>query len=74
MIYKVGTNNAMYTAMRGLNEAMQNLDQKAGRVAQGNPDADKIVALQIAQQNAKIQAANIKAAVEATEQILDILV
>lgn len=74
MIDKLGGNSAMYSALRGLNTAMQQLDQKAGRVAEGNLDADKIVALKVAQQNLKIQAENVRTAVETTEQILDILV
>lgn len=74
MIDNISNSSAMHSAMRGLSSAMQQLDQKAARVAEGNPDADKIVALKVAQQNAKIQAENVRAAVEATEQILDILV
>lgn len=74
MIDKLGGNSAMYSALRGLNTAMQQLDQKAGRVAEGNLDADKIVALKVAQQNLKIQAENVRTVVETTEQILDILV
>ena len=74
MIDRVGGNGAMYTALKGLNEAMQNLDSKAARVAQGNPDVEKITALKLAQVNAQIQTENLKTAVETTEQILDILV
>ena len=74
MIEKVGGNNALYTALGGLNKAMQVLDQKTTAVAEGNIDAEKLVSLQIAQQMAKIQAVNVKTAVETTEQILDILV
>ncbi len=74
MIEKIGGNNDLYTAIGGLNKAMQVLDQKAVAVAEGEPDAEKLVSLQIARQTAKIQAVNVKAVVETTEQILDILV
>lgn len=74
MIEKTGGNSALFTALNGMNRAMQNLDQKASRVAAGNPDADKMVALKVAQQNVKMQAENIRTAMEAGEQILNILV
>ncbi len=67
-------NNGMQTALQGLNASMQNLNKQAGRVAAGNPDAEKITKLMLAQQNAKIQAENVKTMVETTNQILDILV
>ncbi len=66
--------NGMQTALQGLNASMQNLNKQAGRVAEGNPDAEKITKLMLAQQNAKIQAENVKTMVETSNQILDILV
>ena len=67
-------NNGLYSAIHGLNESMQHLNKQAGRIAAGNPDAEKITKLMLAQQDAKMQAQNVKTMVEATEQILDILV
>ena len=67
-------NNGLNAALNGLNRSMQNLNKQAGRVAQGNPDAEKITKLMLAQQNAKIQAENVKTMVDTTNQILDILV
>ncbi len=67
-------NNGMQTALNGLKISMQNLNKQAGHVATGNPDTEKITKLMLAQQNANIQAENVKTMVETTNQILDILV
>lgn len=74
MIDKVSSTSGMYSAMNGMRQAMQNLGASSGQVAKGNPDAEKMVALQVAQQNVEVQTQNVKAMVEASEQILDILV
>ncbi len=66
--------SGLNSALNGLNESMRDLNKQAGRVAAGNPDAEKITKLMLAQQNAKIQAENIKTMVETSNKILDILV
>ncbi len=72
MIDKVG-GSAMYSALQGMQKAMQQADAAAKAVAKGELEAKQIVELQLAQQNVKMQTINVKAAMETGEQILDIL-
>jgi len=48
------------------------VEASAQKVAQGKIDSEKIIQLELARKNVQVQKVNIKAAIKATEQILDI--
>ncbi len=73
MIQSVGPGNAMYNAVQGMQKAMKQADTAAKAVARGEVEAKRMVELELAQQNVKMQTKNIQAAMEMGQQILDIL-
>lgn len=74
MITPVNNTNAIYTAREAYKSAVNHVDDAARQVAEKNAQADNMAALEIAKQNAKVQTANLKSALQHGEQIIDILV
>ena len=74
MINPEHTTNAMYTAHEALREASNRVDDSARELAQGNADADKLLALETAKQNAKVQTVNLQQSMEHSQNMIDILV
>jgi len=73
MIDKISANNGFYTATSGLGKALSSANDINQAAANAELDAKKIVDMHVAKQNVNAQIANVKAAVEAGEKILDIL-
>jgi len=73
MINPVHSTNAVYTAREAYKSAVNHVDETARQIAEKNAQADNMAALEIAKQNAKVQTANLKAALQHGENILDIL-
>ena len=74
MINPVHTTNAMYMAHEALREASNKVDNSARELAQGNAEADKLMALETAKQNAKVQAVNLEQSMKHSQNMIDILV
>jgi hypothetical protein len=74
MINPIHSTNAIYTTHKALREASNRVDNSAKELAQGNAEADKLLALEMAKQNAKVQAVNLRQTMEHSQNIIDILV
>jgi hypothetical protein len=73
MIDKISSNSAFFAAKNGLNNAVSSANQINQAVANAEVDAKKIIDMHVAKQNVNVQIANVKAAVDTGEKILDIL-
>jgi hypothetical protein len=73
MIAPINTTNAIHVAYDGLKKASNNVNVAAQQISEGNIDADKLLALEVQKQNAKVQQVNLKAAIEYGENIIDLL-
>jgi len=73
MIQSVGSGNAIYSALQGMQNAMKQADVASKAVAEGEVNTKRIVELQLAQQNVQMQTKNIQVAMETGQQILDII-
>ena len=74
MINPVNSTNAVYTAQDALKTASNRVDSAAKEIEQGNIQADKIAALEVAKENAKVQAVNLQNALKHQQNIIDIIV
>ena len=73
MIAPINTTNAIHVAYDGLKKASNNVNVETQQISEGNIDADKLLALEVQKQNAKVQRVNLKAAIEYGENIIDLL-
>ena len=72
MIERISGSNALQIAQRAIQNALKQVDASAQEMAQGKIDSEKIIQLELAKQNVRVQKVNIEAAIETTEQIIDI--
>jgi len=72
MIERISGSNALQIAQRAIQNALKQVDASAQKMAQGKIDSEKIIQLELAKQNVRVQKVNIEAAIETTEQIIDI--
>ncbi|MCD4692196.1 MAG: hypothetical protein K8R79_04740 [Calditrichales bacterium] len=70
MIAPINTTNAIHVAYDGLKKASNNVNIATQQISEGNIEADKLLALEVQKQNAKVQAVSLKSVIEHSENII----
>lgn len=74
MIQPISNSNALRIAQQAMKNAMKEVDAAAQKVASEKISAENMIELELAKKNMQAQQVSMEAAIQASQQVLDIIV